>query len=255
MGNPEEAITEYKRFIFFSSSAEEIKLGMMRIGEAYRHMGRWDLAADAVHDAILLMRDRSEIATARIRSALDMICAGDYSSAKFDLLEVLNSDVDRSIKIRARFLLGVAEIYEGKRVESAGDLIPSLRGMGVDERDISKLNRLLLTPPAGRRSPKAAALLSAFLPGAGQIYAGCWRDGINALLLNGAIALWAWREFKSRDISDGLLILILVLPRYYLGNIRKSRRLAESRNADLELRRSREILKELKRVLGRETSR
>ena len=73
--------------------------------------------------------------------------------------------------------------------------------------------------------------------------------------MNGAIALWAWREFKSRDISDGLLILTLVLPRYYLGNIRKSRRLAESRNADLELRRSREILKELKRVLGRETSR
>lgn len=255
MGNPEEAITEYKRFIFFSDSPEEIKLGMMRISEAYRRMGRWDLAADALHDAIPFMRDRSEIAVARIRSALDMICAGGYSSAKFDLLEVLNSDADRSLKIRARFLLGVTGIYEGKRSQSAGDLIPSLREMGVDEGDISKLNRLLLTPPAGRRSPKTAAMLSTILPGAGQIYAGHLKDGINAFLLNGAILLWAWRELKSKDLKDGLLILTLILPRYYLGNIRKSRRLAESRNAQLELERSRRILEEIKGILEGEVSR
>jgi hypothetical protein len=249
MGNHEEAITEYKRFIFFADSPDDVKLGMLRLSEAYRRTKRWDLAAETLHNAIPLMEDESEVAEARIKSALDMICAGEYSSAKLELIEVAEDDVNRSSRIRARFLLGVSEIYENRWENARKELIPSLREMGIDGRSVSKIDRLLAVPPPGRRSPKIASFLSVILPGSGQIYAGDWKSGINAFILNGLILLWAGSEIRSGDLSDGLMVLTLILPRYYLGNIRRSREIVESRNRRADLRKASFILQELNRLL------
>ncbi|MBW2147481.1 MAG: tetratricopeptide repeat protein [Deltaproteobacteria bacterium] len=60
-----------------------------------------------------------------------------------------------------------------------------------------------------RKSPLAAGILSAFLPGAGQFYLGRFRHGSVALILN---ALTTWGAFEAlENDDDGLAVILLAV--------------------------------------------
>lgn len=82
-----------------------------------------------------------------------------------------------------------------------------------DRADLAQ--RLAIAP--ARRSPELAIGLSAFLPGAGEIYAGRTADGLLSLLVTGASAAGTWYAARSGDwVSAGLVFTALFL-RFYNG--------------------------------------
>jgi hypothetical protein len=82
---------------------------------------------------------------------------------------------------------------------------------------------------ARRRSPVAAALLSAVLPGAGQAYAGSWPAAGIALALN-AVLIGATVELADRRLYLGAATTGLAASVFYAGNILNAADLAARRN-------------------------
>jgi hypothetical protein len=93
------------------------------------------------------------------------------------------------------------------------DEIPSAAGAAaeIDALFLDALNR-------SQKSEKAARLLSTFLPGLGQTYAGDWKNGLNALLLNGVLGYITLDAAIERDYDDALLSFFFLFYRYYAGN-------------------------------------
>ena len=73
-------------------------------------------------------------------------------------------------------------------------------------------------PPARRRSPAGAAVLSAILPGAGQAWAGDWQDAAAALVVNGLFAAGTVELARTEQVP-GAVVLGLVGATFWGGNV------------------------------------
>jgi len=68
------------------------------------------------------------------------------------------------------------------------------------------------------KSPVFAGLLSAILPGAGHVYAGAYKDGLLAFVVNGALIGGAYEAFdKKVYVAGGIASLVGI--GFYSGNI------------------------------------
>lgn len=86
-----------------------------------------------------------------------------------------------------------------------------------------------------RKSPLIAGALSTFIPGAGKVYAGKWKDGLVSLLFVGANAYTAYRGFSSTGIRSPYGWLFGGLSAgFYIGNIYGSQKAARIYNHELE---------------------
>jgi hypothetical protein len=73
-------------------------------------------------------------------------------------------------------------------------------------------------PPARRRSPAGAAVLSTILPGAGQAWAGDWQDAAAALVVNGLFAAGTVELARTEQVP-GAVALGLVGATFWGGNV------------------------------------
>ena len=83
-------------------------------------------------------------------------------------------------------------------------------------------NRKLNNP-----NPKTALVLSIIFPGAGQIYAGDVKDGINSLLLTSFIAVVAVYVAFEYQPLDAISIVPWFM-RFYQGGIFNAKKIAET---------------------------
>nr|MBC8555805.1 hypothetical protein [Candidatus Brocadiales bacterium] len=79
------------------------------------------------------------------------------------------------------------------------------------------------------KSPEIASWISTFRPGAGQVYAGDIKDGVNAFLLNAAFFYTGW-SFIANGAWYELVTTAMIGQRYYLGNRYRARLIAEKNN-------------------------
>ncbi|MCB9741216.1 MAG: hypothetical protein H6741_16660 [Alphaproteobacteria bacterium] len=94
-------------------------------------------------------------------------------------------------------------------------------------------SELRALPPLPTRSPLAAGLLSALLPGAGQLYAGEPRDAASALLLNGLFIGGTTALIRQRAWPAAALTGVFTLG-FYSGNVLSAVNAARRRNQRLE---------------------
>jgi hypothetical protein len=78
-------------------------------------------------------------------------------------------------------------------------------------------------------SPAAAVLCSSIVPGSGQMLAGSFGRGLNALLLNAGLGAGVAVLARDRRTVDAGLLFSLGFLRYYHGNLYWARRLATER--------------------------
>jgi TM2 domain. len=88
---------------------------------------------------------------------------------------------------------------------------------------------------AARKNPKTARLLSLFLPGAGQFYAGDVKNGLNSMLLNLLLGYWFVATGVNYSFVDAGASIAPWLFRYYAGGIRRAGDLVE-KNKEERLR-------------------
>ena len=229
--NYDAAITEYKRFLFFNSDHPRSGEVQFKIGLAYRAQEWWAEAVEAMIAAIELTTATELQAEMRVELAVTLIASGAYDLALIELIKVDMQSQSARLRQRARFLRGIAYLYQFKWEQARSvflayfDAIPSAAGAAAE---IDTFFAEALNLP--QKSEKAARLLSTLLPGLGQTYAGDWKNGLNALLLNGLLGYVTLNAAIDRDYDDALLSFFFLFYRYYGGNRYRAAEAAQAFN-------------------------
>jgi hypothetical protein len=248
----DQAITEYLRFIFFSQrdgfpdpDQEMISEAFYNMGICYRNQFEWEKAVQAINKSITYTSNDSIREERKLAIAIIRITSTSYSAAEMELLRLVHFSKINSIKQKARFFLGICQIYQFKW-QDAQYQFKEYYLRSVQNKD-KELN--LLLEQANRlhyKSPGKATWFSTFIPGTGQIYSGDLKNGINALaisLLTGYLLIDAWIDKSYQDFFISYLGLFW---RYYQGNRANARYLSEEYNKNLNGKTAQKILNYLK---------
>ena len=232
-GNHDAAITEYKRFLFFHPHDPRVGEVYYNIGVAYRAQGLWSEAINALRIATHFAIDSETKSAYQLELAVTLIATKNYDLAQLELIKVKLRNPSAQLHQRALFLQAVAYIYQFRWEEARS----VLRNYTTDERLDVIFDAALNMP---QKSIEVAKVLSTILPGAGHVYTGDWRDGLNALLLNGAFGFLIIDAVLDEHYTDAALWGGLIFLRYYRGttfraeaavkqfNLRQSQRAAEA---------------------------
>lgn len=218
-GHYDEAITEYKRFIFFNPEDEQVSHALYRLGMAYRAGHNWQEAIDALRASVRITQDAEVADERRISLATTLIASGNYSLARLELLRVSGFSRDPSLRIRAMYFDGIASLYtfDWDAVEEAfGGFYSEYDGGRMANR-VGEIKSVSLEARRSYRSAGLARYLSTVIPGLGQMYAGDWRDALNALTLNSLTIGLLANAIYRKDYMDAAVISSISM-RYYMGN-------------------------------------
>lgn len=244
LGNYDTAITEYKRFLFFHPDDLRSAETYHKIGLAYRAQGLWQEAILAMRNAVQYASTKEEKSRFQLDFAVTLIASKNYDIARFELIKVTIRNPSGPLYRRALFLQTVAYIYQF-RWEEAREV---LRNYTTDEK-LDKLFEHAVNLP--QKSTRVAKVLSAILPGAGQVYAGSWRSGLNALALNSALGFVAVDAVLDKHYVDALLWTYFIFSRYYQGNVHHAGKAVEEFNEGVSRRTADSILNRLQEIVNK----
>ena len=242
-GNYDAAITEYKRFLFFHPDDARVGEVYYNIGLAYRAQGLWTEAITGFQTAMHLTGDSEAKSEYQLELAVTLIAAQDYDLARLESIKVMMRSPSTDLYRRALFLQGVACIYQFKWEEARETL-----QMYTTDEGLQTLFDDALNMP--QKSVKVAKVLSQILPGMGQIYVGNWRDGLNALVLNGALGFLTVDAVLDGHYMDAALWGTFIFWRYYQGNTFRAERVVEQFNLRASRRMADSLLQRLQEIVG-----
>ncbi len=230
-----DAITEYRRFIFFNSGSPLARQALFNIGDSYFRAGMFEDALEVFSGVSLFgpddLRFRSRIMMARCHMA-----EGDFISAELEL--------DSAGKI-ARIEDEPAHLpyWRGwvslKRHDWDGAELNFMKASPLfrDPVAAGKARDLALAAASGGELPlKSEALafwLSTFVPGLGQIYSGNIGIGITSFITNLVLGYYSIRSFSEGRKIEGFSFLFLLWQRYYIGNRYRAVQYAKAYNDSL----------------------
>ena len=238
VGNYDAAITEYKRFLFFHPDDPRVGEVYYNIGLAYRAERLWTEAIAALRTATHYAIDRESKSEYQLTLAVTLIATKNYDLAELELIKVMLRNPSAQLHRRMLFLQAVLYIYQF-RWEDARSVG---REYTTDERLEALFDAAADTP---QKSANVASVLSKVLPGLGQVYVGDWRDGLNALLLNGALGFLTVDAILDEHYTDAALWVSLVLLRYYRGNTFRAKTAVEQFNLQKSRQAAEAILQRL----------
>jgi len=119
-------------------------------------------------------------------------------------------------------LLGYTFLFDN-RLYSARDVF----GSSGDSVIVDEINTHLEMP---KKSLRTAALLSIICPGAGEIYGGNTKLGIQDFLLNLGSGYLIYNAVKQKKYIDATLVFSLLFNRFYLGSIQNAQESAAKTN-------------------------
>ena len=238
-GNYDRAITEYKRFLFFHPDDHRTAAAYLKIGLAFGRLSDWQQSIEALRTAIRQTEDPRQKAEIRLQLATILIASNQTEIALTNCAKILSQigDVNpsppptqsgantvensrlssmRYLRSRTTFLQGVAYTHQYRWKEAQEAFLTSSL---VKSETIQLLKSLA---EEDGKSVRIAKWISTFLPGSGQVYAGEWQDGLNALVLNGTIVSAVVLLFRSERRSEAGLLASTILWRYYNGNRRNA---------------------------------
>jgi tetratricopeptide (TPR) repeat protein len=254
-GALDQAITEYKRVLYFAQDEQIVGLVHARIAACYRSQQLWPEAIFHLRRSIQNASSLKEIEEREFDLVTALLASGRDSEAELHLLRLREFAV--LDERRLSLYLTVTYTYRGLWEKAAAELrkaFPAgeIADIGVRKK-VEQLERLFTeardTP---RKSPDCAVWLSTALPGAGQLYAGHPWDALNAVVVNAGLITLICGAVKQEWYLEGVLLFLYPLRRYYLGNRNNARIAAEGRNRTVDERYRRQLLEGIASILKEE---
>lgn len=225
---PHLAYEELDRFLFLNPTAPEaseararlvrlcVKLG--RFTEAERHVDRLEAASPT---PLVWQLRRAEVRS----------LSGDAGHAVEGLWPLTRQPASAVPAWKRVLWIALRSHWWGQALEAGreiGRLAPAER---------ARLGPLLADLERHAGSPALsvdqARLMSTFLPGSGQIYAGAWRDGLTSLAVNGGFATLLVGAVRAQDWV-GTALVVGWGGRYYMGGIDNAGARVNEHNARID---------------------
>ncbi len=247
------ASTEYKRALFINPTAAHNAYLWVQLAQAYEHLAQFETATVYYKKAVALPISSPLAFKIRFWLALDYLRLQKFPLANLEFFKVERLTADKRFKINAqafRVLILIQQrqwkqaLQTFQRLHQIWDVPPTVQPLF---QEIETLLQILVTQPY-RKSPTTAKWLSTVLPGAGQMYAGDWRNGLNALLLNVGTTYLLWQSITIRSILDLTLIGSFVWWRYYEGNRFRAETIARNKNIMYQRKVERQLLERLSQL-------
>ena len=244
-GAADQAITEYKRVLYFNRDQSIAGSVHARIAACYRAQQLWPEAIFHLRRSIQNASSLGEITEREFDLVTALLASGRDNEAELHLLQLREFSV--LDERRLSLYLTVTYTYRGQWEKAAAELRKAFPAGEITDipmqQKIEQLERLFAE--AGeepRKSPEGAVWLSTALPGAGQLYAGDPWDALNAFVVNAGLITLICATVKQEWYLEGVLLFLYPLRRYYLGNRNNARIAAEERNRIVDERYRRQLL-------------
>ena len=204
-----EAEQEF-RGLLWDTDAKDSSAGIshLKLGLSLAAAGRLQLAADELRTAGRVNPDLAEPAQTALAGYYAR--AQRYDLAAFELSDLLVFTRDSVRRSELNSALGWLRLQDGDLSSAAGSY--DLAG----KPDVASLLRS--AEPPSHRSTTLAALLSTFVPGSGETYAGRPGTGLLSLAVTAGSLAWAITAAKSDDWVSASVIVSTLFWRFYNGS-------------------------------------
>ena len=228
------AITEYKKFLYFFPDAGQIDYVRLQIGMAYYRGGECPQAIES------FARVRQHYPSEHFATAAfyEGVCRSRLKNPKaaqdnFERVVAIVPATQQAAEALAGEALAALDREDWAGSRQALEHLTldySNTPQGVAAKDALPLLEDAETRP--RKSPVAAGLMSAVVPGSGYAYAGRPGDGLMAFLVNGLFIAGTAVAIDHENYPVAALIGGAGLP-FYLGNIYGSANAASKWNLSI----------------------
>jgi len=196
------AITEYKRMLFWGYI--DSQYAYHNIGKCYSRLQNYEKAMKYYRYAVVRGKKDTVPEILSLDLAYALIRNGNVAAPRL-ILQSMKSQ-------QAYELYATTFILEGD-VRKGCDL---LRNRGF---------------PCQYTNPADRALLSAFIPGSGQVLSGHVSEGLVSFLLNMGFCYLTYKSIRARDYPAAALFSSFLL-RFYYGNVTMSFRYVQEKNSE-----------------------
>ncbi len=212
----------YLRAYFFSDNRNFPVLSG-KLGDAYFMSGKYTGAYDFYSQARKFEKNDSLKAGWFLKELSSLMMQKRF---RLVLLEAANftGKLTPSQQKELAFLKGTA--YFGLQKYKPAEKAFTAALASGDSVSAAQIKKLLRSKRLHRPNPNTAYWLSIFVPGAGQIYAGDWKNGINSFVLNMTLAYFTVKVAYEYSLIDAFASVAPWLQRYYMGGYQRARRIA-----------------------------
>ncbi len=211
------AVTEFYRFISYYPDSPLVSPARALAGECYFLAGKWEFAEKEYRLARKALAG-DDYAWLDLRIAAASFFLDDFEAVEKAAKKAVRADpvfkeaakyLGYLSKVRQRDVRGAAYAFEDFKTSAGGG---EGWALGVTSEDILDGENL----PG--RSPTAAAIFSAVLPGSGQAYSGKMSDGVSSFLMIGMSGAASYLCLRDDADAPGYILGALALS-FYFANI------------------------------------
>ncbi|QQS35069.1 MAG: hypothetical protein IPM56_12490 [Ignavibacteriales bacterium] len=214
-----DAVTEFKRLIFFDKNSEYPVDANRFIAESYKQGGRYDDAIKYFNIALIKSYDENK----KYELTIDIIRTNILRGTIPRAMEILDSLERKNISENdINYWRGWAYIFNDEWANA------SVEFAKCDSAEF--LSNYCRSIDEQKYSPAFAKFISLFIPGAGQIYSGEYLSGFMSLAWNVFAGYLSINSFMEDRVFDGVITSTLLWMRFYRGNLQNAEQFAIERN-------------------------
>lgn len=214
------AITEYKKLHILFPDSAYLAEAHYQIGMAY-YLGKDYAAAIKSFVKVRQNYDAAFYSSAAFHEGLCYTRLGRLGEAELAFERSRFFDAKHPAAVDAQLALALNALEKNDPAGCRSDLENFLLEYPEDDRAAavqSSLGLLGQYEAHPKKSPVAAGILSAVLPGAGQVYAEHYRDGAMAFVVNGLFIAGTIIAIDDENYPAAAIVGGIGLP-FYVGNI------------------------------------
>ena len=216
-----DAITEYKRLLFFDSLDHFRFYSNFQIGLCYKNGAKY---SDAIRYFVLAeinATDDEDLFNSKIQQVRTNILRRTTSRAEKILSEMGNDKRFEQHKNEIKYWRGWSFIFSDKW-EDAYRIFSEIGETNLAQICLNTHDKLY--------SVEFAKYSSMIIPGFGQFYSGEYLSGLLSLAWNVFAGYLTINAFNQERIFDGIVTANLLWFRFYRGNFQNAEKFAEEKN-------------------------
>jgi tetratricopeptide (TPR) repeat protein len=224
--NYNQALKEYQRYLFFNHGEKNNPV-YEKIADCFFSLKKYENALEYYEHAFFQYTNDSLKNEMIFRKVNCLLLTARYINSFTELFSISDT-LKGYFYMKKNFYMGAAyfgmENFEEAQKCFIRSVAPAYMLQRQQIAEIFSSKRGLMSP-----SPVKAEMMSAIIPGSGQVYSGNLKDGINSLVLTGGFFALGCVLTVNYTFLDGLLTAGPWFQRYYAGGCKNAYLMAKQK--------------------------